>query len=749
MRQLGAFVSYLDNVGNPLVGRVRFFDTNQEPALVYNLDNGTNRYIEAGSIVFTNSSGQVEPQVFLADHDYIVVFEKYVGAGTMAEDDDTESWEEQGSAVDLYNTIGVSLTDSAMRIVQTVDELRHTQPLTDNEVVLLLGYSEPGDKPPIYYKFDPLSRDSDTGGNVISSRGSFYPGRWKFVECPRQLDVRHFGAFPKDSAAADSAQRWCVQLAGSYAHNNDCGLFFPATDTECNYDISGLTLYDVDCDDRARVFCVSGMSASITGIEQVFCKSNESANGNISLYNDVVRSSWSNGVGSVTLVPGLRLVIDGTLPHPMGNAPMYRDIEVVVESNFSSCVLVRCTVFSEGKIDGNITLRECVLKTSWFSSDYDFENDLTSDDNIILIDNCKDAQTYVLLKNMQEESNYGDLKEQTISNIELLPGCIVENGTFNYVRLGGSSELHNVSGSVSLVASSESEGKDHVWVDCWLDFSGHNNYAANFKILRGKIGLLDDEQLYTSGFFHAEDVSIELDVICMGHKLVCVDCVLISNVVHSTSSTSIVERVKGCTMQEGHLSIIAGTPGSIFNDAQWTDNVGIVSGPISIDRTNFDTVDSHHNYVYSGNSGTFLPSERSSVTTTLTITDDVTLKKNDNYVIVEEDILGDNAVTLAFYAESNIVNQWGIPGVKLFRVGTDDFVMGCDWYGTGALSVNVPLTFRMQMKKSGGADTYKACVPTMQMPGQVPVPLPSLVIGFVRSDQQASGSFTGVFTFHK
>lgn len=300
MRQLTAYASYLDNLGAPLVGRARFYNLDDSPAVVYGLDNAHQQYVELGHIVYTNSSGQLVPQVFLADHDYLVVFDKYIGGGTMSEDDDPDSWPEQGSAVDKYNTVGISLDGASLRTAETISSLRSLIPTdypTDTkEVVTLLGYSTKGDKPEINYIWDAYSTDNDNGGSIIKVDG-IAVGRWVLVDCPRYLDVRHFGAFPKGSSDQDDIQCGRIQLAGAYAHSNNCGLYFYGDSLNAYYDISGLTLYDIDADDDAMVFAMSGREATLHKVINIHCATNQyttvSNQGRINLYGRTLRTSFA------------------------------------------------------------------------------------------------------------------------------------------------------------------------------------------------------------------------------------------------------------------------------------------------------------------------------------------------------------------------------------------------------------------------------------------------------------------------
>lgn len=354
MRQLTAYASYLDNLGAPLVGRARFCNLDGSPAVVYGLDNAHQHYVQLGHIVYTNSSGQLMPQVFLADHDYLVVFDKYIGGGTMAEDDDPESWQEMGSAVDKYNTVGIELDGSAVRSFGTVDALRVALPVEsadgDNEIVELLGYNEPGDKPSIQYQWDPDSSEPDNGGSVL---GTVAVGRWKLVECPEFLDVRHFGAFPAQTSSANVNQRNAIQLAGAYAHTNGCGLYFTGTSLAAFYDITTLELYDVASDDTACLFAIKNgnddIMATLYNVVNVKCATDQGTafadQGRIQLNGSVLRTSYAPDYRA-KLVPSQRLIVDSVLKFSKSFHDIIVECHVPLTDDGDTWSLTSCIVIS-------------------------------------------------------------------------------------------------------------------------------------------------------------------------------------------------------------------------------------------------------------------------------------------------------------------------------------------------------------------------------------------------------------------
>ena len=521
MRQLTAFASYFDNLGALLNGRARFYNSDGSPAVVYAWDNSVQRFVENGSIVFTNSSGQLEPQVFLDNHDYLIVFDKYVGNARMTEDDDSESWEEQGSAIDKFNTIGIELSGGAIRAVSTIADLRQTPGLAAFEVIELMGYYESGDKPIIYYKWNPFISTADNGGSIIKV-DDVAAGRWELVSCPEYLDARHFGAFPMQGIEENADQRYDLTNAYTYAHSQGCGVYFWADDTHAYYDISGANLIKVDSHPLARLFCVENISGtSISDIKEVHLigqEYGELATGSITLQGDVVRTSWGEETEWVVFDPSVKLIMDASI---LTVARNWEGIEVEILAYTSGCVFTDCLITSNGKIDQTVTIAECEIKQEWFDENYNWGN-LTSYQNDIRFKNFKDANVYIIVKNKQNEADYGDLEGKTISNIVLLADCTLENAVFSTVALQGSSSLENISGTIVLQGASVS----HNWVDCRLEVTAFAGSISSFSLLRGSFK--SSLTITISGDASFEGAKIESLIFVQG-KLAMYDCKILED----------------------------------------------------------------------------------------------------------------------------------------------------------------------------------------------------------------------------
>ena len=70
---------------------------------------------------------------------------------------------------------------------------------------------------------------------------------------------------------------------------------------------------------------------------------------------------------------------------------------------FNNCEMVECYK----QIAIACTMQNMVVKTNWFADDYNYVS-LTLTGCTILLQNCKNANTYILLKYKQNDPNYGD-----------------------------------------------------------------------------------------------------------------------------------------------------------------------------------------------------------------------------------------------------------------------------------------------------------------------------------------------------
>lgn len=727
MRQLTAYASYCNNLGELLIGRARFCNLDGSPAQVFGIDNATQQFISLGNVVFTNSSGQLTPQVFLENHDYLIFFDKYIGDGTMAEDDDPESWEEQGSARDYYNTLGVELLSPATRTIDTVADLHTSIPLEGDEIVLVYGYNSPGDKPPIFYQWDPVSTAQDDGGSVIKV-DSVATGRWVFQEPPEKLDVRHFGAFPSSGSTENPEQRYAIQRAGIYAYTHGCGLYFYADEFAVFYDISGLTIHDVDCKSSARLYSVDpNIKSYIVGIEQIFLGG--SGTGRIELIAPTVRTSWENGYHYADLNPSEKLIVDAPLygiPRQWSGIIVEMGVYCGPNMTFDNCEIV-----SRGVISGNITLKNIDIKTEWFTDGYSW-TDLSMINCTVRLHNCKDATTYVTLKNKNSEADYGDLGEQTVTGVTLLAGCVAENACFVNVTIQGATELHNVTGTVLTNANNLPQLNA---IDCWLTFADASDFTlTGLTLNRGAISASNKMFVTAENPTSAapiivtiKDAEINCEMEVSYAQLHLERNVVNYDILHVGQMNSISEVIIGNTFN-AQLKISnfqeTGLPPAGVVHAVWKDNIGNVSDPLVIDHAKIKTTDSEHGYVYEGNTGTFKSSVSAHYVITLTVaynretaaTTDNTISKQDEWLILVSRMYDDG-----------LVAKRGFPPVEIFRVGTDSFAVNVRWtpvpfsgslQGTDVPGTMIPYEFRMVAEYVDG--TYCTFKPITVYGGEPP-----------------------------
>jgi hypothetical protein len=417
MRPLTPFVSYNDNTGHPLVGRIQFCNTDASPAEVFASDGTTS----LGSSVFTDSSGRPVQQPFLEDKDYLLFFDKYVGHATMTEDDDKDSWEEQGSAIDRYDVFGVSVDCGTVVSVATLEVLRNTAPDTVTPfdgvyMVDLLGYDEVGDKPVLRYVWDAENTDSDDGGSVIAV-DDVETGRWVIKDRPEYVDSRHFGAFPNSTATAYPTQRYDLQRAALWAHDNGLGLYLHADDTHAYYDISGLNIYNLKCAPGATVFTITGSVTNIIGLESVTVHSANGLEGTTVLNDKVVRTSWAGTSAHTRLSPTERLVIDSAFSGVQGlrswsgvavdmydtsnNSLSFTDCIVYVHEDMdpeNSVSFDSCSFVAHGTMDGYISFSNCFIPAGIFAHDFDASNCSVTDCTVAPADEWEDVKDWLALK---------------------------------------------------------------------------------------------------------------------------------------------------------------------------------------------------------------------------------------------------------------------------------------------------------------------------------------------------------------
>lgn len=627
MRAFDTWNSYLDNDGNLLHGKVRFCRKGTTDNItIYNSDGIAIRNPE-----FTDMLGRTEYQVFVKnDENVTAYFYKYVGTGDMmqwpSEDYDPSRWAYQYSSDNMDPTSAIDITSDTANGVATMTDLRAIDPdevpsVNDAKLMWLYGYYNAGDTSPVLYVWDSASLDSDDGGATIMSNHIPGKGRWKLATRELHFDVRHFGIFPLDDKYSTDYS-YTSQLANCAAYLDKEGLdawFSSLNDDVSYYLYDGTNTFaikgDIYVSDAVRFQVKSGTSGTIITCHELHKRTpylfdSSVQNGSVTLTADWVSISWVGG--NCTGDARVGWVIDTA-----DFVRTIKDKEVHFIANGSpSLQLDNCVITSNKQITGEITIENSILKTEFFADDYDWSN-LTSINNDIRLVNCKDANTYVILKNKQSDPNYGDLGELTLKDATLLPNAIAENAAFENVSLTGNAELHNVSGSVTIQGAAYSLNV----IDCWLALNGQNITLDSLQWRRGSISSATQIQclsacnmwdvdvnapLLTNGVL-ADFERCRINSAITGQGIVCKDCHIDAVVTTSDVAGKVNFNFDGCYFgAQGRHSVTASVPGAQVTGV-WSNNFAETVHPILLDMAKLSNNDLSHTYRYENNNGKFLP----------------------------------------------------------------------------------------------------------------------------------------------
>lgn len=624
--------SYLDNDGNLLHGKIRFCrKETTDNITIYNSDSTAIRNPE-----FTDLLGRTEYQVFLdSDENVTAYFYKYVGTGDMTrwpyEDYDPSRWAYQYSSDNMDPTSKVSITSDTASGVATMVELRDVDPddvpeVNGAKLMWLYGYYDAGDKSPVLYVWDSASLDSDDGGATIMANSVPGRGRWKLATRELHFDVRHFGIFPLDDKYSTDYS-FTSQLANCAAYIDKEGLdaWFPAINDNMSYYLfDGTNTFgikgDIYVSDSVRFQVKSGTNGTAISCHEIhkqtpYLFDSSLQTGLATLSADWVCISWVGGnctgnarVGWVIDTADFSRIITG------------KEVKFVANGS-PSLQLDDCVITSNKKITGRITIMNSIVKTDFFADDYDWTR-LTLANNTILIENCKDANTYILLKNKQGDNNYGDLHEQSI-DADVLSGGLIENcsGKIRFISNGETTEMHNVSLEVSGLTSIDSLNL----IDSWLTFS-ENSVIGGIQIRRGELAGYVELQILASSMI--ENVDVRCQIKALSNKLTvrnsnihgaitARDIDLVNNQLYAqveqldNNGVVNVHCVGNMFHSENGIParhyVHATNPGSTVNGI-WSKNGSSYDTVhwIRLDRTNLKLQDSEHSYSYTGNAEPYM-----------------------------------------------------------------------------------------------------------------------------------------------
>lgn len=604
---------YYDREGNVLCGCLQFMI--KDGTTVANIYDGD--MVALANPQVTDILGRTKHQVFV-DSDVLAYVYKYVGTGTLAEEEaagidtsDESKWSLQYTlestfvdtrTIDGESAMGVPDIDALRALdVSEVPEVYH------NKIVTLHGYYNCGDCEPVSYLWDGESTLADDNGSVIQPDGVL-TGRWILVQPTEHCDSRHFGVFPQDSADVDIDQSTRITQLISYCNTRSIRPYFNGSQAYPYFIYNNVAYNSRNPIDVSNdtIFVDKGSNNRFYG---EWNGNPYFQNANTQVNSKTVRHSWhfgSYGTGTV------KYIVDSTW------SPVFlSNIDVVFEvPPASNTQLTDCELSSNEKITREIVLQGMTIHTDWFADNYNWGS-LSIYNCTILLQNCKDADTYVRLKNKQNEADYGDLGEQTVSNQTLLPNCIAENGAFSNVTLSGNSELHNISGTASISGSAY----DLNFIDCWLYFSNTENVTlSNIQWRRGSFSCAATVQVLTTLSIYDADVNVPLYTpgafvrmercniyaALNGKAVVCKDCHINAQITTTENEAIVNFNFDGCYFGPNGIHAISSSTPSTRVTGVWSNNFAETQHPIQINMTNIYTNDSAHQYTYSGNSGKFM-----------------------------------------------------------------------------------------------------------------------------------------------
>lgn len=711
MREFDNRNSWLDDKGQPLVGRVKFcrLHTNE-------LEN---IYDITGEVVlsnpqFTNNIGQLVNQVFLDDKDYSVRFEKYIGNGRMEDDEDQTNWLFVYSCDNLYETFSIDIQTEGLQSVNTISALRTTDPDTvetrsGKKIVELLGYNEVGDKPVVRYIWNEGSVASDNGGSVIKVF-TVATGRWELVNdfnYNTGVDVRHFGVFGKDTVDSIEANMPAkIDVAESYAIEIGIPLYFPIVgDGGIYYKFHGFINGALFQKGVTMIGTTDTCMIKVTDDEcGPLIKDNDNdSTVRVELQGYTVKTSWGNGSTQVTFNPSTKLIIDAPI-----NSVSKNFSGITVEGNYdiSDCSFDSCVFNVIGKLALNNTFHNCVLRQQMFKETF---TATVYDDDTINIEDWPDTNKwlYLITQNSQKVLNFNGRTVDANADIGWA-NCSYKNAVFNNFncKQTGTVVFYDCSGTVNLLNDVNIEMKNSelsfiTSLDTISSIVSTQNSSITFNGDIYVINMNCNDTTISGGSYvlslnQNAFIGCTLNMPIVANSFVANKCSINSiitaqtpTIVNSTINSQIIQNSTSATIgflfsnniwNEGskhQLSSIV--PGSVVAGS-WIDNVSNCSYQfIELDRTNLNPSEQAHSYTYSGNTGKNTLTNKLNKTISLPFSrtsDGVPL----NGICEGAKPSGGSQDVVMFGFRSNGTMESGFSDIfNFFTVGTDDFFVTVDW----------------------------------------------------------------------
>lgn len=693
MRNFDNWNSYRDLKGHILRGCVQFnVKGGNTPAPIFDR-NGT----AIANPQITDMLGRTQHQVFI-DSDVTAYIYKYVGNGTIAEEEaqgidtsDVTRWALQYTC-DNVLAFGASIESLSAMEIGTMSDLRAVDPDSVPNVngvkeIVLGGYYEVGDCEQMRYVWDAESTEADDNGSVIKC-DDLLTGRWILVRPDCALDSRHFGVFPQYSQLVDVDHT--TRITQLIAYCNAAGLkpMFIGSEDNPYFIYGALDVYSYN------PIVVSYNTDFVDNDGSYFYGEWEGnpyfENRNTVVSASKVRASW-NFLDAESYE---EVFLDADTP-----MTLFENAKVVVTYETAGKEFVNCEIDSDRYL-GNNEFYGCALRASMFV-DEDISPTIDEGCTINPVDFADRMKLWCVLRS-QIAFAVVDVGNQILdSSCEItLDDIYIKNALFDGFRHEAtvSLGLEGCHGNITVAANANyvltAKNCDIVITTEGTGEAGQG-YQPSFNVHNCTLGMATQQTYLTTlgavgseisgGSIIAGDVALDGcsfgSALTVGGALSMKNCILAEDIYHySVSSPATVDMVNN--VLNAHYNLSAANPNTTVK-AVWSGNYSSVSSPIVIDRTNLDPVDKHHDYVYDGNSGGFLPYTVSTGLKEYTIkhlvTADVTIPQSP--LTIAQDVLGgSDSDTNGRPSGKSYPWAWAnnFDTIEMFRIGVDPIPLRCE-----------------------------------------------------------------------
>ena len=604
--------------GNPLQGCLEFMvKGGNTKANIYDRNR-----VPLANPQLTDLLGRTDEQVFV-DSDVVAYVYKYIGEGRFGEIEensidttDQSMWALQYTVESAMDAETVVNTSSAPAVM-TMAELRSLDvaevPNTDGvKVIALHGYYEAGDKSVVWYVWHGDATVADDNGSVIKS-DHYQSGRWILVQPELVCDSRHFGVFPQESAGEFVDHTTGITQLVEYCNAKGLKPIFNGSVSKPYFIYNFLTVSSRNpiVVSRGTIF-VDKQHARFYGEWE---GDPRFQNGLTKVSCSVIKASW-NFEDAITYQT---VYLDDTC-----QMASFRDATVYVTVDTAGKSFDHCDIVSDGHLANN-SFSDCVLRGSMFTSEslapviddqctiqpLDFTDrmdlwcTLRSQQHDPVVDVCMQtldshcdlALDGIFIKNALFDNFVHDA---TVSlGLESCRGSITINALGNYALTVEDSELvltMNNTGEIGTGMQPSVISRNST-----LDFVNQLTYLV---ALGSTTTSFTGNGILVNGDIALDSCNVAIPMTLRG-MYTARHSTIASNVLHYT-----VNQIAQVEMVHNTLKAYYTLQPAVANTTVrgvWANNTSTVHSPIVLDRTNLDPIDSHHDYVYAGNTGGFLP----------------------------------------------------------------------------------------------------------------------------------------------